>query len=140
MPKDLIESFKPGDELTGNLVDAIVRELQRLRKMNAAAPLAIDDGNGVGPPLIWMLDEDTIVPFKAPSGGVSAGSISGSSPGPQTFTPIMLIPAADGTFSTSSETMTNMGRHIMNVAIGADAIGWGCWYSGYLYPLTWDTC
>lgn len=135
MPKDLIDSFRSGDELTANLVDAILRELQRLRKMNAAAPLAIDNADGGGPPLFWMLDDDNIVPFKAGS-SVAAGSISS----PTSFNPTTLSVKADGTLVATTEDLTGYGKHIMNVPINANAIGWGCWMGGYFYPLTWDNC
>lgn len=137
MPTDLIDGFRPGDELTANLVNAILRELQRLRKMSAAPPLAVDDANGIGPPLFWMHEEDQVVPFKNATGSDIAAGVPAT---PTTFTPTLLVAAPNGTLAVTSETLTNMGKHVMNVSIKNNAIGWGCWLGGYLYPLTWDSC
>lgn len=137
MPKDLVDSFRAGDELTADLVDAILRELKRLRKMTAAPPLGISNTDGMTPPVLYLLDEDKIVPFQAPAGGVAVGSIAS----PTTFTATLLMNgSSSGTFTATSAPTTGLGRHFMNVAISASANGWAVWYNGYLWPITWDSC
>ena len=140
MPKDLVDSFRPGDELTGELVDAIVRELKRLRGMYAAEPLVIEDANGPGPPLLWMLDEDVLVPFQNATGSdIGASSLTGATP----FTATLLVlktSGNSGSMTTTNALTTNLGRHIMNVTIKNGANGFGVWYGGYFYPVTWDNC
>lgn len=137
MPKDLISSFRAGDELTANLVDAILRELCRLRKMTAVPPLGISNAEGMSPPVIHLASSKTLIPFQAPAGGVAAGSLSA----PQAFTASLVYSTTQGQFIGGGTTLTTtLGKHFMNIAIPASANGWAVWYDGYLWPITWDGC
>lgn len=154
MPKDLVESFRAGDELTADLVDAILRELRRLRKMSAAPPLGIFNAEGMAPPTFYLVEEtsDLIVPFKNDTGvDVTAGSIAtpysftatllfdGYHAGPPvTYGPDLVMQNTIG--GVTSAKVTIPGQHVLNVVIKAGASGWGIYRNGYFYPVSWDSC
>lgn len=137
MRKDLIKSFRAGDELTVELVDAILSELCRLRKMTAVPPLCMSNAEGGSPPVIHMAAGKTLIPFQAPAVGVEAGSLSI----PTNFTASIMYSTTQGQFiGGATAQTTTLGKHFMNIAIPASANGWAVWYDGYLWPLTWDGC
>lgn len=53
---DLIDGFRAGDELTADLLDAMMRELKRWRHLSVVPPLGIDGAHGDAPPVLWNAD------------------------------------------------------------------------------------
>lgn len=77
MKGDLPKSFKEGDELTATLVNNIVGELWRWRKVQAADPILIDNEDSDEPPVFsFNTPPYTFAWGVTPTGGYSGGTIS----------------------------------------------------------------
>ncbi len=93
MADELPKGFPPGTELTGALVDKIVRELWRWRKFDAAPPLAIDYADSDEPPQISQFDAGLVVPAKNATGSTIA---AGTYTTPVKFTATFLVADTSG--------------------------------------------
>lgn len=134
MPGDF-PTLGDGDALQPWHLNVIYRELERLRKMTAAAPLAIDNADSAfDPPTFMTFAVDQVVPVKLDGSGIAAGSAFSPSPG----TVSLLYTASGGADFTSSSANTETMYNIYGTAVGANKVCWAVWYNGLLYLLVGD--
>lgn len=131
--EDLPKDFYPGQELTADLIRAILQELHRWRKAQAAPPLVLERADsGDAPPQFWYFGEDRVVPFRVTT-AVAAGSIGT----PTSFTALLLRSVPGGTsFAADSIAETTTSGLNFGPAIPANSNGWAVWRDGHLWPVT----
>lgn len=129
---DLPRTFPKGSELTNRLVDAIVRELWRWRKVQASPPLAIDYTESSQPPVFsyHSQDGDDNRRWAVTLSSIAAGSLASPTQGTATLYK-----------DNGSGLVADKTAYVYNVYGSTIASGKTVWvetYAGKLYILTAD--
>ncbi len=76
MPTALPKRFESGTELTADMMNTVLEELWRLRRMDAAPPLTIDNADSDQAPIFLFHGSLDIIPAQSAGGVVAAGSLA----------------------------------------------------------------
>jgi hypothetical protein len=124
---------KDGDAITPLHFNLIYRELERLRKLTAAAPLSLDNIDSDNVPSLAWLGADELVPVQLTS-ALAAGSIG--TPGSATCN--VLLDQSTGPGFTSTGAATETIYNCYATAIASGKYGWGKYRGGTLYAVVFD--
>lgn len=129
---DLPRTFPKGSELTNRLVDAIVRELWRWRKVQAAPPLVIDYAESDQAPIFSYYSEsgDDNRRWAVTASSFSAGSLAS----PVQGTVTLYIDKGSGLVSDK----TAYAYNVYGSSIASGKTVWVEVYAGKIYILTAD--
>ncbi len=127
-------TLNPGDALFAWHLNVIYRELERLRKTQAAAPLSLDHiDDAFIPPQLSLLDAVPIVPVQLDE-ALTAGSISAPSSADCT---ILYGVSGDPGLSGSSGNTDTM-YNLSGASVPSGRFCWGYYFNGFLYFLVGD--
>lgn len=132
---DLPRHFKTGDELTGDLIQAILDELWRWRKAHASAPLNLDnaDGRAMEPPGFWLSADLPLTPAQAGSSGVSAGTPSAPTSGTVN---LVYNSGAAGSPALSSSAVDSLTVYNAGAAVASNGLCWIIPFQGQWWVVT----
>lgn len=137
MKSDLPRSFKEGDELTASLVNGILEEVWRWRKMEAMPPIYVSESDSAAPPIISF--------FQVPDGQIFAGTTgggfaAGTPTSPTAVTTSCTIYLTEGTSGWTSAITTTTAYSIYSATIAASktAYYWKSPKTNNYYILTAD--
>lgn len=116
---DLPRTFPKGSELTNRLVDAIVRELWRWRKVQAAPPLIVDYAESDQPPIFSFINQYVEFAWGNTGSGFTAASGTPPVPTSQTITLYDITPGSPPVFTNRSPTVTAWNPYSASGGIAA---------------------